>query len=94
MSAYRTASPPTATREPSWLDRMLCRITGHRWVVLRRNLLRSTALGHLHPMAGADAVCARCHAHWLDGFCTCPACGRHEAESCGAPPETSKGGEG
>jgi hypothetical protein len=102
QGAYRTASPPAATRKPSWVDRLLCRITGHLWRTVRINLLRSVSLVHLHHMAGHDAVCTRCHAHWLDAepitdmiaWSRCEVCGRLENEPCGNPPSSTSGKKG
>ncbi len=93
MSAYRTASPPPVTPPPSWIAPWLCRVLGHRWRIVRIHVSRNEALFHLHHMAGCDAFCARCRAHWLDsdpspdlpGYpAKCRACGRYEDEPCSA----------
>jgi hypothetical protein len=102
QGAYRTASPPDAARSPTWVDRLLCRITGHRWRIVRVNLSRATWLAHLHDLAGHDAVCTRCHVHWLDaepntvmfGWDRCEVCGRLEEEPCGNPPSSTSGKKG
>lgn len=41
-------------------------LLGHRWCVVRTNMQKSLALGHLHLLAGRDAVCLRCSAKWSD----------------------------
>lgn len=74
MSPYRTPSPPEKPRRRRlgaaicWLRTLagLGLVDGHAWKATRTNERRAWLLGHLHPMAGSDAVCIRCGAEWFD----------------------------
>lgn len=48
----------------TWLGALICKIFGHKWIVLRD--ARAKYFKYFNENAGCDADCSRCGEEWRD----------------------------